>query len=701
MPNSSHKYTNRLADSSSPYLVQHSHNPVDWMPWCDEAFDLAREQGKLIFVSIGYSACHWCHVMEYQTFMDEKAAEFINEHFISIKVDREERPDVDAVYMHAVQIMTGRGGWPLSCIALPNGRPIFGGTYFPKDTFLDRLEQLVLLKNTQPKKIEEYASRLQKSVANSDLINAPKEFTYKDAAGGPWPDEICDKYLSSIKEQVDGWRESWDKDFGLSNGVPKFPLPTNLNFLLHYGSIVGDKDALAQTKLTLDAMSRGGIYDQIGGGFARYSVDSEWKIPHFEKMLYDNALLISTYSNAFQVWKNPNYKKLVFETIDFLERELRDSGGGFYSALDADSEGVEGKYYVWSSFELRNILSIEDFDFVSYVFEIDEKSYWEKGNNVLMKWQSDEDLAKGLGLSQNEFNARLQRVKLQLLKIREGRIKPGLDDKILTSWNALTVSGLCNAYRVFNEPKHLEQAIKSQNFILENAVSEDGGLFHSYHSKTGHTITGFLEDYAFTIKACIDLYEATFDSGWLYKAQDLLNYSFEKFYDVDMGTFWFTSSNSAELFARKQENDDSVIPSSNSIMAMNMFKLGRYFSRFNWVSRSDRMLAATWEKSLNIRRATNWGQILLWRSCPFYEIAITAKDENDLGLTRQSFDEIFLPQVLVSAGGFKSSFPKILEGKSGGNSQEKSVQIFICKEGSCSTPFDTTTDAVKELNLKK
>ncbi len=701
MPNSSQKYTNRLADSSSPYLVQHAHNPVDWMPWCDEAFDIAREQGKLIFVSIGYSACHWCHVMNHQTFGDEEAAEFINEHFISIKVDREERPDVDAVYMHAVQIMTGRGGWPLNCITLPDGKPIFGGTYFAKDNFLERLEKLVLLKNTQPKKIEEYAFRLQQSVAASDLISAPKEITYKEIAGGPWPDDLCNKYLISIKEQVDGWRESWDKEFGLNCGAPKFPLPTNLDFLLHFSSALGDKDALAQTQLSLDAMSRGGIYDQIGGGFSRYSVDSEWKIPHFEKMLYDNALLISTYSNAFRVWKKSNYKKLVFETIDFLERELSDSRGGFYSALDADSEGVEGKYYVWSNSELRNILSTEDFDFVSYVFEIDKKSCLEDGNNVLMKWQSDEDLAKDLGLSQDEFNARLQSVKSQLLKVRERRIKPGLDDKILTSWNALTVSGLCTAYKTFKEPKHLEQAIKAQNFILENAVSEDGGLYHSYHSKTGHTITGFLEDYAFTIKACIDLYEVTFDSGWLYKAQDLLNYSFDKYYDVNLGTFWFTSSNSSELFARKQENDDGVIPASNSTMAMNLFKLGRYFSRFDWVSRSDRMLVATWEECLNIRRATNWGQILLWRSYPFYEVVIKAKDENELGLTRQDFDEIFLPQILISGGTFKSSFPKILEGKSCVNNHEKSLQIFVCKEGSCSTPFDTTIDALKELNLKK
>ena len=406
MPDSTHKHTNALAKSSSPYLKQHAHNPVDWMPWCDEAFEKARDEKKLIFVSIGYSACHWCHVMEHQTFEDEEAAEYINEHFVSIKVDREERPDVDAVYMHAVQIMTGRGGWPLNCIALPDGRPIYGGTYFPKKTFLERIESIVSLNSSNPEKIEEYAENLSRGVAQSDLIIAPPEGESADFAGGPWAKSQCNISGASLDNQLDNWRKNWDRKMGLSKGAPKFPLPTNIDFLLHYGSVHGDDDALAQARLTLDAMARGGIYDQIGGGFSRYSTDSDWKVPHFEKMLYDNAQLIETYSHAYQIFKDPTYKEVVFETIDFILKELNDKSGGFHSALDADSEGVEGKFYVWSREDLAATLSNDEFKFASKVYDIDHKSHWEHGNNVLMKWSSDEIIASDLGMSLDEFNSR-------------------------------------------------------------------------------------------------------------------------------------------------------------------------------------------------------------------------------------------------------------------------------------------------------
>ena len=342
MPDSTHKYTNDLAGSSSPYLKQHAHNPVDWMPWCDEAFERAEAENKLLFISIGYSACHWCHVMENETFENEEAATYINEHFISIKVDREERPDVDAVYMHAVQIMTGRGGWPLNCIALPDGRPIFGGTYFRTQPFVERLQSIISLKSTNPEKIEEYARKLSQGVAESDLISAP--------SGDPWNSSNKSTHRASLQKsldsKVDQWKISWDRKMGLTIGAPKFPLPTNLDFALHYGLVSDDQESLDQVRLTLHSMARGGIYDHLGGGFARYSTDHEWKVPHFEKMLYDNAQLLTTYSHAYSTFKDPTFKDVVLSTADFIATEFSDPSGGFRSALDADSEGVEGKHSV-------------------------------------------------------------------------------------------------------------------------------------------------------------------------------------------------------------------------------------------------------------------------------------------------------------------------------------------------------------------
>ena len=697
MPDSTHKQTNKLKHSSSPYLKQHANNPVDWMPWCDEAFEKALNEDKLLFISIGYSACHWCHVMEHQTFEDEQAAEYINEHFVSIKVDREERPDVDAVYMHAVQIMTGSGGWPLNCIALPDGRPIFGGTYFPKNIFLDRLESIVEIKSSNPEKVEEYAENLSRGVSQSDLIIASPNGVASDVAGGPWPESQCSISRTSIDNQVNNWRKSWDRKMGLSKGSPKFPLPTNLDFLLHYGTVRKDEDALAQAKLTLDAMSRGGIYDQIGGGFARYSTDSDWKVPHFEKMLYDNAQLITTYSHAYQIFKDPNYKDVVFETIDYLERELKDEGGGFHSALDADSEGVEGKFYIWSKEELSETLTNEEFNFAIKVYEIDQKSHLEQGNNVLMKWESDEKLARELGLSIEEFRLKLKTINSKLFEKRSERIRPGLDDKVLTSWTALTVSALCTSYRVFGEQEHLERAQSALNFILQKAQNEDGSLNHSYHRESGHSIAGFMEDYAFTIKACIEMYEATFDFQYLLEAQNLLNYCFDKFYDTGTGTFWFTSSDSSDLFAKKQENDDSVIPASNSTMAMNLFKLGKYFHRLDWIERSDRMILSAWDESENIRRSTNWGRCLFYRTEPFYEIVISSSDDSGFETVRAEFDNFFIDQTIIVRASKNSSLPVWIQDKS---SDDNGISIFICKEGACQLPVSTVSEAIKQLNLK-
>jgi uncharacterized protein len=695
------KHSNKLINSSSPYLQQHAHNPVNWVPWGEEAFEKAKKEDKLVFISVGYSACHWCHVMEHDTFENEEAADYINKHFVSIKVDREERPDVDAVYMNAVQLMTGRGGWPLNCVALPDGRPVFGGTYFPRELFIERLESILLLKETNIQKLEQYAYQLSEGVASSDLLIAPIEGLAKDASGFIWSRNEQNKYGAQIDAKVDHWRKSWDREKGLSKGAPKFTIPTNLDFLLHYGTVRNNKDALAQVKLTLDNMARGGIYDQAGGGFARYSTDADWKIPHFEKMLYDNAQLLTTYSNAYRVFSEPRYKDVALGIINFINQELNDPSGGFRSALDADSDGVEGKYYVWDEDQLSLALSPEDLKIALIAYDINGKSHWEHENSVLMSWQSDEKLAEVVGMSSKEFRDRLKTINKILSNYRDGknalgeashvpRVKPGLDDKVLTSWTALTISGLCDAYRAFGNDEHLNRAEKAINFILKSARNADGSLFHVYHEKDGAHINAFLEDYAFTIAACIDMYESTFNPNWLIEARALTLISFDKFYDANTGVFWYTSNEEKELFAKKQENDDSVIPSSNSTMADNLFRMGRYDSEFNWIERSDRMLLSAWENSGNIRRSTNWAQVLLKRTLPFFEVAIFEAIPEKYIQTRQRLDLKYYPQIILAGGIDLPGQPKFLKGKyPSSNGAKFSSIFFICEEGSCKLPVET------------
>lgn len=697
--NSDHKHTNSLANSSSPYLKQHAHNPVDWVPWSDDAFEKAEKEGKLLFISIGYSACHWCHVMEHQTFEDEDAAEFINEHFVSIKVDREERPDVDAAYMHAVQIMTGRGGWPLNCIALPDGRPIFGGTYFPKDAFIEKLGAIVSINERDPDKINDYATRLQQGVYESDLISAENDGISADCAGGPWPQSHCAAISKSIDDQVEDWKTSWDRQMGLTQGSPKFPLPTNLDFLLHYGSVRNDQDTLSHVRLTLDSMSRGGIYDQIGGGFARYSTDSDWMIPHFEKMLYDNAQLLTTYSHAYQAFKDPSYKRIVFQTINFIFEEFSSPSGGFYSALDADSEGIEGKFYVWTPAELQSVLTPDEYKLASYAYEVDVKSRWEHGTSVLMKWQSDSVLASNLNLSVDEFRSRLDSINEMLKSHRSRRVKPGLDDKVLSSWTALTVSGLCNSFKAFGESAHLERAEQALNFILKECRTEKGGLYHSYHQETGHSIDGFLEDYAFTIKACLDFYEATFNEKWLENALELTQISLDEFYDEEHGTFWFTSKSGKPLFAKKQENDDSVIPASNSTMVENLFKIGKHLSRLDFIEKSDRMLLAAWGDSKSIQRASNWGISLLRRSSNFHEVLISSSCADKNLELKMELSGFFTPQILISGHTPSSKYPQWIKDVQAKNNTSDGVKIYLCKAGACNLPAYSVEEVIKGLNL--
>ena len=537
MEDTTHKYTNDLINEDSPYLLQHAHNPVNWMAWGDEAFEKAKEEDKLVLVSIGYSSCHWCHVMEHESFEDEEVAALMNEHFICIKVDREERPDVDQVYMNAVQLMTGSGGWPLNCFTLPDGRPIYGGTYFPKNKWVDVLKQLHDSYVNKKQQMLDYAEQLTNGIVESELIKVKSE----------------DKEFSTdrLDEMMVGWKTRFDNFKGGANRAPKFPLPNNYEFLMQYGHSFRDTVVLDHVELTLEKMALGGIYDQIGGGFARYSTDTEWKVPHFEKMLYDNAQLVSLYCHAYQRTKKPLYKEVVYQTLEWVYREMTTPAGSFYSALDADSEGEEGKFYVWTEDELKEIAG-EDFDLVKEYYNIKATAKWE-GNYILHRRKDDASIADEFEMDVPELKTKMQSINRKLLQKRADRERPGLDDKSLTSWNCMMTTAYLDAYQVFDEQAFLMAAMQNLKWFEANQLQGSGELYHTY--KNGESkITGFLEDYAFAIEMYVKLYEVTFDEDYLAKSKKLIKVVNKHFYDEQSGMFFFTPNTSTDSGCKKDGN---------------------------------------------------------------------------------------------------------------------------------------------------
>lgn len=660
----SHAYTNDLINESSPYLLQHAHNPVNWMAWGDVAFEKAKKEDKLVLVSIGYSSCHWCHVMEHESFENEEVAKIMNDYFVCIKVDREERPDVDQVYMTAVQLMTGSGGWPLNCFTLPDGRPIYGGTYFPKNEWVKTLENLNLTYTKDKQRIITYAENLTKGVQESELIEsaaAPSDFT-----------------IDKLDELAVIWKRDFDFKDGGMNRSPKFPIPNNYDYLMQYAFLTGDSIIMNQVDLTLQKMANGGIYDQIGGGFARYSTDMKWKAPHFEKMLYDNGQLVSLYTLAYQRTKNPLYKNVVYQTLEWVYREMTTKDGAFYSALDADSEGEEGKFYVWTKEELKQILTDEEFDLVKDYYEINPKGLWE-GNYILLRDGSDQ--------FDENIDTKMKIINKKLLTERENRIKPGLDDKSLTAWNAMMLKGYADAYAVFNEPLFLQAALKNAKWLLKKQTKKDGGLYHTY--KNGNSkINGFLDDYAFVIDAYLTLYEVTFNEDWLVEAQKLTDYAIQHFEDTKSGMFYYTSNSSSALIARKMEINDNVIPASNSQMANVLFKLGTIINNSSYIEKSKQMLANVYDKMYTYPSGySNWAILTLKMTKPYYEIAITGKEWK---VKLHEINQTYLPNKLVM-GGEKSDL-ELLNGKF----LDKTT-IFVCKQGACQLPVTEIDDAVSQI----
>ena len=664
------EYTNKLINESSPYLLQHAHNPVEWYPWGDEAFEKAEKENKLVLISIGYSACHWCHVMEHESFEDSLTAEMMNKNFINIKVDREERPDVDQVYMNAVQLMTGSGGWPLNCFALPDGRPVYGGTYFPKDKWQQTLTSLQGLKENDPIKLEEYAKNLTAGIQQSELITRNED-----------PLETKVEFLA---QKVNEWSKYWDRKKGGPNRAPKFPLPNNYQFLLEYASLSGDQESMDFVSTTLDQMARGGIYDQIGGGFARYSTDELWKAPHFEKMLYDNAQLVSLYSQAFTATQNPRYKKIVQETLAFIKRELTNKNGGFYSALDADSEGEEGKFYVWKKEELKEALTPEEFELAKDFYNVNNKGLWEHGNYILLMDENSDDMLT----EDSTLGNKLELIKSKLLARRETRIRPGLDDKILTSWNMLMIEAYLDAYIALEDEQYLNVAEQQMKFIFTNLITEDEGLFH-LHKDGKSSINGYLEDYAFTISALLKMYQSTFDESYISQAESLMHYTVKHFLDEESGMFWFKSNKDEQLIAKKQENSDNVIPASNSVMAHNLFILSKLTYNQEFEKTGKQMLSNILPHIEYGQSYSNWLRLYLYETYPFYEIAATGKNFRALTIELR---KTYIPNKLILGAEKKSDLP-LLE-----NKFFEEETIFVCQNKTCQLPVKLVTDALKQIN---
>ena len=676
-----HKHTNNLIHESSPYLLQHAHNPVHWEAWSQELMARAKKENKLVLVSIGYAACHWCHVMEHECFEDETVAGVMNEHFICIKIDREERPDIDHIYMDALQMMTGSGGWPLNVVTLPDGKPFWGATYVKKQDWMTVLRQLSDLYKNEPKKVIEYAENLAEGIRTINLVEKKE--------GAP----IFS--MAQLDEAIEQWSSYFDTFLGGHKRAPKFMMPCNIDFLLHYATIRNDQAIKDYVNVTLTRMANGGIFDHVGGGFSRYAVDTKWHVPHFEKMLYDNGQMVSLYAKAFAATKNNLYKKTVEETISFVTEELMAPNHGFYSSLDADSLNAENKleegaYYVWTVSELENLLE-DDFKIFKDYYNINDYGHWEHGNYVLIKDVPDLEIAARHSLTIEELNATIETCKDILKKDREKRNRPRLDDKILTSWNGLMLKGLVDAYRYLQNDAYLDLAVKNANFILNHLTTEEGGLFHNHKNGTS-SINGFLEDYASVIDALFALYEVTFNENWLLKAKELLGFCITNFYDEGSALFFFTSKSDAFVIRRTLEVADNVIPASNSIMAHCLFKIGKLFPNDGYGDLAQQMLLNVQENfTKNAQGYANWLHLVLFYQQNFYEIAIVGHES---GVKAKELNAHYLPQTLMAGSNKPTNDLLLLQNRF----VELATPIYICQEGSCKLPVNTIEETLLQVN---
>ncbi|RLZ12371.1 thioredoxin domain-containing protein [Faecalibacter macacae] len=662
---------NNLKSATSPYLKQHENNPVWWQSWNDEVLAYSQEVNKPLLISIGYSACHWCHVMEHQSFENEEVAQVMNDHFVCIKIDREERPDLDALYMNVSQLIHQSGGWPLNVFALPDGRPFYGGTYFPKHQWTELLDNIQQMYHHNYSKTLEYVHSIADGLTKMETIDLKSNSIFTK---------------TKIQETFDFWKQQFDDEWGGFNRAPKFMLPNAWESILRYGVQTKDEDLLIQTKITLDRMAFGGIYDQLKGGFSRYSVDPYWKVPHFEKMLYDNGQLLSLYANAYKVFGEAEYKNVIDETVSWLKDEMLSPENAFYAAIDADSEGEEGKYYVWNSNELEQILE-DDFPIFKKYYNVDGFGEWEHGNNILMRLTDDEDFCDKNSISLDELQQKVKAWKSILNPIREARIKPHRDEKILTSWNAITAKGLCDAYQATQNQEYLELAENAIQFILTKQWNGET-LFRNYKDNQT-TIPGFLDDYALLIEALLKLFKTTSHQNYLDKAQDITEQVFNQFYNHKNKMFAYKSHYDTPLVNETFEIYDNVISSSNSIMANNLFKLGKILSQEHYIEQAKQMLNNIEEKIHNYPTGfANWIQLYLNFSHDFKEIVIVGDEANDF---LKQINSYYIPNAIFVASEIENleiTQNRLIKGKTG---------IHICENYACQMPVYSVEEALEVI----
>ncbi len=668
----SHQHTNSLAEESSPYLLQHAHNPVNWLPWGKKAREKALKENKLMLVSVGYSSCHWCHVMERESFEDEAVADIMNDNFVCIKVDREERPDVDQVYMEAVQAMRNQGGWPLNCFTTPDGKPVYGGTYFPKKNWIDILSQLSELWKKSPEEVQDYGDKLAKGMQIAGALPILESQSWK---------------MESLEKALTNWQTRMDNQHGGPDKAPKFPLPANYFFLLQYGILTGNSTVLNHVELTLDRMAQGGIYDQVGGGFTRYSTDKFWKVPHFEKMLYDNAQLLSLYNLAYSHFKKTDYLHVTEGINNWLKREMRDKSGSFYSALDADSEGIEGLFYIFGEQELHENGLAEAYAKFYYT---DAKALWE-GKLIPFRKGSFEELSSQLKLSKETCIEEFNDLNEKLLSLRGKRVRPLTDDKSICSWNAMLAAALLENFESTGDTDSLETANEILYFIDDELFNtETGVLSHSWKAGKPSEI-GFLEDYAFLIKAQIAAYRAIRKEAALLRAKELTDIAIDRFYSLEQGLFFFTAQNQNDLISRPVELSDNVIPSSNSVMAENLLELSAYFSHIHYREISDRLLAAVENSMIEYPEGYgNWANLYLKKLLGSPELVIIGAEANSFYSELPKKD---LQKFTIAISQKGSDLPifanRFIRDK---------TLVYLCRNQTCLKPLETIESAVTEIN---
>jgi len=659
---------NHLKDEKSPYLKQHSGNPVWWYPWGEEAIQKAKRENKPIFLSVGYSTCHWCHVMEKESFEDKEVADALNRSFISIKVDREERPDVDSIYMEAVHAMTGSGGWPMTVLLTPDREPFFGGTYFTKQSLLQILSKADEVWKKEPSKVREQGKKLVEWMQNQKL--AP--------SSGDFSNNVFVKFYADFKQRFDSVN-------GGRLGKPKFPPAYALRLLLRIHRRTGEKNVLAMVTKTLDEMARGGIYDHVGGGFHRYSTDEKWLVPHFEKMLYDQAALLNAYLEAYQVTGNKEYELVAREIIDHVLRDMTTSDGGFFSAEDADSEREEGKFYVWTNQELKKLLSANEFSDFKKQFAISEGGNFEHGANILILRPSSTRKGRTPDLKQALNN---------LFQIRNKRVHPHRDEKVLTSWNGLFISALAKAGAVLGEKRYTESATRAVNFILTHNKDVKGNLLRRWANGESK-YPGYLEDYAFLIDALIELFQATSDPKWIQEAEKLQATQEQLFFDPKNGGYFSTRIGDKLLIQRKKEFEDNVTPSGNSIATLNLLRLAAITFNQEYAKKADALLKVVPEATKLF--PSGFPQLLMavdYRLDQSKEIAIIAdKDDPALQKVKSSFFSKFMPNKVIGVNAGTDSAVPLLKSKKA--LQEKPT-VYVCVNRVCQFP---TTDSKKALEL--